>query len=157
MFWNQNFELVPPGHLQKPIQKRKGLKNALYGDEGRKGGDFRIPQTVLIKKKLHVCALVFGIFDAFSILNGYLLDAQVKRARDSGSETSVKKLNWTYTTNLTYRTLCIVFFGSPCTWLLSVVKLSFIYFALVVPKHAEQILFMTSGKICVNLDIIFDN
>ena len=43
------------------------------------------------------------------------------------------------------------------TWLLSVVKLSFMYFALVVPKHAEQILFMTSGKICVNLDIIFDN
>ena len=40
------------------------------------------------------------------------------------------------------------------TWLLSVVKLSFIYFALVVPKRAEQILFKTLGKICVNLDII---
>ena len=40
---------------------------------------------------------------------------------------------------------------------LSVVKLSFIYLALVVPKHAEQILFMTTGKICVNLDIIFEN
>ena len=41
--------------------------------------------------------------------------------------------------------------------LLYVVKLSLMYFALVVPKHAEQSLFMTSGKICVNLDIIFDD
>ena len=70
-----------------------------------------MPQAVL--KEETVCHL-FCIFEAFPILNGYLQGAQMKGAQNSGSESSVKKYNWTFTTDSSYKTLCIVFFGSPC-------------------------------------------
>ena len=57
---------------------------------------------------MSVRCFFFGIFDAFPILNGYLLDAQVKQAQNSGSETSVKKVkfdlyNQSYLQNAMYR------------------------------------------------------
>ena len=46
------------------------------------------PQNCVYKEKAaYLCACFVGIFDAFLAL----LDAQVKRARNSGSETSMKK------------------------------------------------------------------
>ena len=41
----------------------------------------------------------------------------MERAQNSDSETPVEKLNPTSTTDFSYKTLCIVFFGAPCTFL----------------------------------------
>ena len=43
----------------------------------------------------------------------------MERARNSDSETHVKKYNWTSGTDLSKKTLWDIFFGAPCTYMYS--------------------------------------
>ena len=62
----------------------------------------------------------------------------MEQAQNSGFKTPMKKLNRTSITNFSYKTLCIVFFGSPCiSW--------FIHF----------IIYLTNLSVAMSFDICF--
>ena len=60
----------------------------------------------------------FSVFWALNILKGYALGGRMKRARNSDSETRVKKLNPTSSTEIRQKSLKYLFLETPCTEIL---------------------------------------